>query len=79
MVDFLEVLEELDPILKNASFLAIDCEFTGLNSSTKADIYDTPAVYYAKLRSGSMDFLLIQFGLSVFTYNKEREKYVDRN
>lgn len=74
--DFQEVLAELDDILKNASFLGIDGEFTGLNSGPDAGAFDTPAQYYAKLRAGSMDFLLIQFGLSVFTFNKETNKYV---
>lgn len=65
---------ELDEILKNATFLCIDGEFTGLNSGPDAGVFDTPAQYYAKLRTGSMDFLLIQFGLSVFTFNQEIQK-----
>ena len=77
--NFQEVLAELDDILKNASFLGIDGEFTGLNSGPDAGAFDTPAQYYAKLRAGSMDFLLIQFGLSVFTFNKETNKYNQRS
>ncbi|CAK9833269.1 Poly(A)-specific ribonuclease PARN [Anthophora retusa] len=77
--NFQEVLVELDDILKNATFLAIDGEFTGLNSGPDAAVFDTPAQYYAKLRAGSMDFLLIQFGLSVFTFNIETQKYSQRS
>ncbi|XP_006617598.1 poly(A)-specific ribonuclease PARN-like isoform X1 [Apis dorsata] len=77
--NFQEVLVELDEILKNATFLCIDGEFTGLNSGPDAGVFDTPAQYYAKLRTGSMDFLLIQFGLSVFTFNKEMQKYNQRS
>lgn len=75
IADFQDVLAELDDILKKATFLAIDGEFTGLNSGPDANAYDTPAQYYAKLRSGSMDFLLVQFGLAVFTFNSENNKY----
>ncbi|XP_076623597.1 poly(A)-specific ribonuclease PARN isoform X2 [Colletes latitarsis] len=77
--DFLEVLTELDDILKTASFLGIDGEFTGLNSGPDAGVFDTPAQYYAKLRAGSMDFLLVQLGLSVFTFDTETQKYNQRS
>lgn len=72
--DFEEILEELDDILKDASFLGIDGEFTGLNSGPDAGAFDTPTQYYTKLRAGSMDFLLVQFGLSVFTFDTKTNK-----
>jgi len=68
------VLSELDNVIKNATFLSIDGEFTGLNSGPEAGPFDTPAQYYAKLRAGSMDFLLVQFGLSVFTHDSQTDK-----
>ncbi|XP_033215427.1 poly(A)-specific ribonuclease PARN-like isoform X2 [Belonocnema kinseyi] len=73
--NFREVLSELDKVLKEASFLCIDTEFTGLNTGPDATAFDTPAQYYSKIRSGSMDFLLVQFGLSVFSFDKESNKY----
>lgn len=73
-LDFQEVLAELDEVLKDASFLGIDGEFTGLNSGPDAKPFDTPAQYYQKLKVGSMDFLLVQFGLSVFTYDVKNNK-----
>ncbi|XP_058798112.1 poly(A)-specific ribonuclease PARN-like isoform X2 [Phymastichus coffea] len=76
--NFQNVLAELDDVLQKATFLAIDGEFTGLNSGPDANAYDTPAQYYTKLRSGSMDFLLVQFGLATFTYNSETNKYSQR-
>ncbi|XP_043585403.1 poly(A)-specific ribonuclease PARN-like isoform X1 [Bombus pyrosoma] len=78
-LNFEEVLVELDEVIKNGTFLAIDGEFTGLNSGPDAGAFDTPAQYYGKLRSGSMDFLLIQFGLSVFTFNTQTQKYNQRS
>ncbi|KAK9309234.1 hypothetical protein QLX08_000987 [Tetragonisca angustula] len=78
-LNFQEVLAELNEAIENATFLSIDGEFTGLNSGPDAGAFDTPAQYYAKLRSGSMDFLLVQFGLSVFTFNTETQKYSQRS
>ncbi|XP_029680037.1 poly(A)-specific ribonuclease PARN-like [Formica exsecta] len=77
--NFQDVLSELDSILQNATFLSIDGEFTGLNSGPDAGPFDTPAQYYAKLRAGSMDFLLVQFGLSIFTYDSQTDKYSQRS
>ncbi|XP_034937449.1 poly(A)-specific ribonuclease PARN-like isoform X3 [Chelonus insularis] len=77
--NFQEVLEELDEILTNSTFLAIDGEFTGLNAGPDCKPFDTPSQYYQKLKSGSMDFLLVQFGLSVFTYDTDTDKYTQRS
>lgn len=77
--NFQEVLLELDDVLENATFLGIDGEFTGLNSGHDAGAFDTPAQYYSKLRARSMDFLLVQFGLSVFTFNTKTQKYNQRS
>ncbi|XP_024881595.1 poly(A)-specific ribonuclease PARN-like [Temnothorax curvispinosus] len=77
--NFQDVLCELENVLKDATFLSIDGEFTGLNSGPDAGPFDTPAQYYGKLRAGSMDFLLVQFGLSVFTYNSQTNKYSQRS
>ncbi|EFN61018.1 Poly(A)-specific ribonuclease PARN [Camponotus floridanus] len=78
-LNFQDVLSELDSIIQNATFLSIDGEFTGLNSGPDAGPFDTPAQYYAKLRAGSMDFLLVQFGLSTFTYDSQTDKYFQRS
>ncbi|XP_016842448.1 poly(A)-specific ribonuclease PARN isoform X4 [Nasonia vitripennis] len=77
--NFQDVLKELDEVLDKATFLAIDGEFTGLNSGPDANAFDTPAQYYTKLRKGSMNFLLVQFGLAVFTYNSKTNLYSQRS
>lgn len=78
-LNFQDVLSELESVIENATFLSIDGEFTGLNSGPDAGPFDTPAQYYGKLRAGSMDFLLVQFGLSVFTYDSQTDKYSQRS
>ncbi|XP_051173834.1 poly(A)-specific ribonuclease PARN-like isoform X2 [Leptopilina boulardi] len=77
--NFQDVMEELDKVLEDASFLCIDTEFTGLNQGPDSTPFDTPAQYYSKLRSGSMNFLLVQFGLSVFTFDDITKKYNQRS
>ncbi|KAJ8669286.1 hypothetical protein QAD02_000545 [Eretmocerus hayati] len=73
--NYQEVLIELDEVLKHATFLSIDSEFTGLFTRSAACPLDSPAQYYAKLRSESMNFLLIQLGLSSFTHDRATNKY----
>lgn len=74
VLDFQDVMGELDKVLEEASFLCIDTEFTGLNVGPDSTPFDSPAQYYSKIRSGSMNFLLVQFGLSVFTFEKKSKK-----
>jgi poly(A)-specific ribonuclease len=74
IIDFREVILELERVLPAAQFLAIDGEFTGLHRGEDVNAFDTPSQYYSKLRSGSVDFLLVQFGLCAFSYNKENDK-----
>ncbi|XP_067005906.1 poly(A)-specific ribonuclease PARN [Anabrus simplex] len=76
--NFLEVLPELEDIIKSAEFLTIDGEFTGLNIGSEVNAYDTPAQYYSKIRAGCMDFLLVQLGLCAFSYDKENDKFTHR-
>ena len=69
--DFQQVLAGLDAEIKNASFLAIDTEFTGLHdcsATSKICALDTPEERYRKIRSSSSKFLVVQFGLSIFQY-----------
>ncbi|KAJ9589498.1 hypothetical protein L9F63_017315, partial [Diploptera punctata] len=76
---FREVLAELESKISTAEFLAIDGEFTGLHGTGQdVNAFDTPSQYYSKLRSNCMDFLLIQFGLCIFKYDEEKNKYTHR-
>lgn len=55
-------------------FVSIDGEFTGLNAGENTNPLDSPAEYYKKIRTGALDFLLVQFGLAVFNYDEETKK-----
>jgi len=74
IIDFREVILELERVIPAAQFLAIDGEFTGLHAGQDVNAFDTPSSYYSKLRSGWMDFLLVQFGLCAFSYDKENDR-----
>lgn len=77
LTDFQAVLKSLDEELRNAAFLAIDTEFTGLQNGSDFRLFalDTPAERYKKVREGSRSFLVIQFGLCIFQYDKKMKAY----
>nr|CAD7402014.1 unnamed protein product [Timema poppensis] len=76
--DFRAVLSELKNTIPSCHFLAIDGEFTGLLVGDKINAYDSPAKQFSKMRQESMEYLLIEFGLCVFHYNKEKNSFTHR-
>ena len=74
LLDFYELLPEIKQTIKASVFLAIDGEFTGLNTGQEVHGCETPDSYYAKLRNSSLEFLFIQFGLAAFFYNSTTDK-----
>ena len=65
--NFVEKLPVIEEAIKNASFIAIDGEFTGLHDDTfKQSSLDTPAERYAKSRNSARKFLLVQFGKNLW-------------
>ena len=65
--NFAEKLPVIEEAIKDASFIAIDGEFTGLHDDTsKQSSLDTPAERYAKSRNSVRKFLLVQFGNCYF-------------
>ncbi|XP_072155303.1 poly(A)-specific ribonuclease PARN isoform X2 [Bemisia tabaci] len=74
--NFQSLLPDIKKSIDEASFLAIDGEFTGLNDGgPRANPFDTPAQYFDKIRNGCSEFLLIQFGLCVFKYNQSLKRF----
>ncbi|XP_055874675.1 poly(A)-specific ribonuclease PARN-like isoform X1 [Biomphalaria glabrata] len=78
--NFNDELENIMSAIENCDYLAIDGEFTGLDSGDggHAAQFDTPAERYNKLRYGATDFLLIQFGMCTFTAVEREHKYIAR-
>ncbi|KAK3089306.1 hypothetical protein FSP39_002559 [Pinctada imbricata] len=77
--NFKDVFSVIETTIEDACFLAIDGEFTGLEvGSGSVASFDTPEDRYHKVRQASCDFLLVQFGLCAFKYNKETKQYEAR-
>nr|XP_054763474.1 poly(A)-specific ribonuclease PARN-like [Lytechinus pictus] len=73
--DFNEALKLMSSALDHCSFVAIDGEFTGLHSGSSPGVFDTPAERYQHLKENCCDFLLIQLGVCIFKYEKQKKGY----
>lgn len=65
----------LEAAIKDASFIAMDCEFTGLQSEKVLHAFDTPEERYEKLREKAQEFLVVQVGVCAFKFVKEKHGY----
>ncbi|XP_078344665.1 poly(A)-specific ribonuclease PARN-like [Oculina patagonica] len=75
--NFLQSLPTIAEAINSASLLAIDAEFSGLNVKWGVEnSFDTPQERYSKLKEGSKEFIIIQFGLCTFTWDKKQESYI---
>lgn len=74
---FLQSLPTITEAINSASLLAIDAEFSGLNVKWGVEnSFDTAQERYSKLKEGSKEFIIIQFGLCTFTWDKKQELYI---
>ncbi len=75
--NFSEKLPEVLSAVEDASFVAVDGEFTGiqLDSSSRHMPFDTAEERYEKLAEGARRFQLVQFGLCTFHYDREGDCY----
>ncbi|XP_011631295.1 pre-piRNA 3'-exonuclease trimmer-like isoform X2 [Pogonomyrmex barbatus] len=65
--NFNEIYPHLEHAMKNASFIAIDGEFTGIEvANVKNSLFDSIHERYEKNRSSIQPYIVIQFGISVF-------------
>lgn len=78
--NFTEKLDEIADAIQQATFLSVDTEFTGLDALDHGHIspFDTPAERFAKMCKGSLDFLIVQFGLCTFKFSEESQSYEAR-
>ncbi|XP_060064209.1 poly(A)-specific ribonuclease PARN-like isoform X2 [Ylistrum balloti] len=78
--NFKQMLNFVTESINDADFLSVDGEFTGLDAKNggHAMPFDTPEVRYQRVRQGTCDFLLLQFGVCTFHYNEEKSLYKAR-
>ncbi|XP_019870862.1 poly(A)-specific ribonuclease PARN isoform X1 [Aethina tumida] len=73
--NFDQLLPAIKEAIKNCTFASIDCEITGLNVTKDINAFDTPEEYYIKVKKNCLEFLVIQYGLSLFRYDKENNTF----
>jgi len=73
--NFKERLPDVESAIDDAIFISIDGEFTGLNAYRGISPFDLPHERYDKLQESARQFLLVQFGLCTFHFDKESQKY----
>ena len=65
--NFLEYYQEVIEQIKDCSFIAFDTEFSGLLDDGFREAYlDVPSERYEKLRNGTQQFVIMQFGICLF-------------
>ncbi|EFN64967.1 Poly(A)-specific ribonuclease PARN-like domain-containing protein 1 [Camponotus floridanus] len=74
--NFNTIYPHLERTLKNASFIAIDTELTGLNvDDVKNSLFDSINERYEKQRSSIQPYIIIQFGITAFQRIQHENQY----
>ncbi|XP_063228328.1 pre-piRNA 3'-exonuclease trimmer-like isoform X2 [Bacillus rossius redtenbacheri] len=78
--NFEEKFPEIEQTLKEATFIAVDAEFSGGISnavqSSKPSLFDSASERYAKLLRNLDGCIIIQMGLTAFRFHRDENKYV---
>lgn len=74
--NFNTIYPHLERTLKNASFIAIDTELTGINvDDVKNSLFDSINERYEKQRSSIRPYIIIQFGITAFQRIQHENQY----
>jgi len=75
--NFFKFLPEIESNIQNCSFLSMDLELTGLTAgaNTRPSYFDSFQHRYSKQRESVKSLLPTQFGLSLFTWDKESQNF----
>ncbi|XP_015111396.1 pre-piRNA 3'-exonuclease trimmer [Diachasma alloeum] len=76
--NFRSYYSKIEDTFKNASFIAIDAEFSGIDSENvpKLTLFDTVQERYEKQRDNIAPFSAIQIGLTAFVRVRHENKYI---
>ncbi|BFZ20795.1 hypothetical protein BsWGS_23834 [Bradybaena similaris] len=66
--NFKDQLSSIYAAIQECDFVAVDCEFSGLDCSAPghATCFDTPEERYQKIKANCSEFIIVQFGLCAF-------------
>ncbi|KMQ98242.1 poly -specific ribonuclease parn-like domain-containing protein 1 protein [Lasius niger] len=74
--NFSTIYPHLERVLKDASFIAIDTEFTGINvDEVKNSLFDSINERYEKQRCNVQSYIIIQFGITAFQRIQNENQY----
>lgn len=76
--NFNTLLPEIEHAINRSSFISVDCELSGLTVVRNINAFDSPKEYYQKMRSNSRDFLVMQYGISIFRYDESEHNFKQR-
>ncbi|XP_066249816.1 poly(A)-specific ribonuclease PARN-like [Euwallacea similis] len=72
--NFNSVLIEVQTAINNCTFLSIDCELTGLKTAVNSvNAFDSPKQYYEKIIKDCREFLVIQYGITLFRFDNDAD------
>ncbi|KAF7995092.1 hypothetical protein HCN44_004564 [Aphidius gifuensis] len=76
--NFKEFYPKISTALKEASFIGIDCEFTGINhqSIPHATLFDSMQQHYDKLRRNIESYIAVQIGITAFKKLQHENVYI---
>ncbi|XP_068648126.1 poly(A)-specific ribonuclease PARN [Aristolochia californica] len=76
--NFYSALEDLRHHVRDAAFVALDLEMTGLTSAPWRDSFDFDRfdVRYLKLKDSAEKFAVVQFGVCPFRWDASKESFV---
>lgn len=75
-LNFKESLPIVANAIEDSSFIAVDAEFSGLNSCRRENALDTCDERYQKLLKSIKDFTVMQIGVCTFTWDDEQQQYI---
>ncbi|XP_019761107.1 poly(A)-specific ribonuclease PARN isoform X1 [Dendroctonus ponderosae] len=65
--NFKAVLPQIEQAIRDCLFISVDCELTGLKTEENSvNTFDTPKQYYEKARKDCKEFLVVQYGITLF-------------
>ena len=77
--NFLEVATEIERLLPDVDFVAIDEEMTGISlPGLQEFVGDAPSTRYAKMRQVASKYNVIQFGVALFSKQTDSSKFLAR-
>ncbi|XP_056647832.1 poly(A)-specific ribonuclease PARN-like [Diorhabda sublineata] len=76
--NFDSLLPEIENAINHSLFISIDCELSGLTVVRNINTFDSPKEYYEKMRNNCKDFLVMQYGISIFRYDESEHNFKQR-